>query len=596
MQRAEELAAEVETLRERLSRLSQASLRLNESLDFDTVLNQVVSNACDLTGARYGAMTLLQESGRFEKSFFHGFTPEEIRQLGDLPDGVELFKRFINIPESMAHRDMGGYAKSLGLSIGPMPLNSFIVAPMHHRGMHVGSFFVANKEGAEEFPTEDQEVIAMFAAQAALVISNARRYRDELRARTDLETLVDTSPVGVVVFDARTGEPVSFNREARRIVEILRTPDHPPEQLLEVLTIRRADGREFSLAEFPLAQALSAAETVRAEELVLSVPDGRSVTALMNSSPIYSEGGELESVVVTLQDLTPLDELERLRAEFLGMVSHELREPLTSIKGSADTLLESFNSLDTAEIVQFLRIIKSQTERMRDLISELLDLTRIETGTLSVNLQPAQVDSLVDEARNNFLSGGGRENVAIDLEPDLPQVMADRRRIVQVLGNLLSNAARYSRESSTIRVTGTLQDDCVGFSVIDEGRGVAPERLSKLFRKFSRTGGDDGGREAGGTGLGLAICKGIVEAHGGRIWAESDGVGLGTRFTFTLAVVVGGRYRRGRRKCPGLNRVADAASGRRAYSGGGRRPDDPAVPAGSSRHGGLPPDGDHRPA
>ena len=95
MKRAEELAVEVESLRERLSKLSEASLRINESLDFDTVLNQVVSNACDLTGARYGAMTLLQESGHYEKSFFYGFTPEEIKQLRDLPDGPELFNRFI---------------------------------------------------------------------------------------------------------------------------------------------------------------------------------------------------------------------------------------------------------------------------------------------------------------------------------------------------------------------------------------------------------------------------------------------------------------------------------------------------------------------
>ena len=537
MKRAEELAVEVESLRERLSKLSEASLRINESLDFDTVLNQVVSNACDLTGARYGAMTLLQESGHYEKSFFYGFTPEEIKQLQDLPDGPELFNRFIKIPESLRHRDMRSYAKSLGLSIGPMQLNSFIVAPMRHRGMHVGSFFVANKEGAEEFPIEDEEVVAMFASQAALVISNARQYRDELRARTDLETLIDTSPVGVVVFDARTGAPMSFNREAIRIIGSLQMPDSSPEQLLEVLTVRRADGREVSLDKFPLAQALSTGETVRAEELVLSVPDGRSVTALMNSSPIYSEGGELESVVVTLQDMTPLEELERLRAAFLGMVSHELREPLTSIKGSADTLLESFNSLDTAEIVQFLRIIKSQTERMRHLISELLDVARIETGSLSVNPEPTEVTVLVDEARNTFLNGGGRYNVAIDLEPDLPLVVADRRRIVQVLGNLLSNAARYSHEETPIRVSGALEDGCVALSVFDEGRGVAPERLAQLFRKFSRIDGDDGEREIKGAGLGLAICKGIVEAHGGRIWAESDGMGLGTRFTFTLPVV-----------------------------------------------------------
>ena len=110
-------------------------------------------------------MTLLQESGRYENSFFYGFTPEEIEQLWGLPDGPELFNRFINIPASMRRRDMGSYAKSLGLSIGPMQLNSFIVAPLRHRGMHVGSFFVANKEGAEEFPIEDEEVVAMFASQ-----------------------------------------------------------------------------------------------------------------------------------------------------------------------------------------------------------------------------------------------------------------------------------------------------------------------------------------------------------------------------------------------------------------------------------------------
>ena len=537
MKSVEELAVEVESLRERLSRLSEASLRINESLDFGTVLSQVVSNACDLTGARYGGMTLLHESGDYEDFISHGFTPEEIERLWSLPDGVELFNRFIIIPTSMRHRDLRSYAESLGLSIGPMQLSSFIVAPLRHRGMHVGSFFVANKEGAQEFLSEDEEVVTMFASQAALVISNARRYRDELRARADLETLIDTSPVGVVVFDAGAGTPVSLNREARRIVDALCNPGQSAEQLLDVLTFKRADSREVSLTEYPLAQALSTGETVRAEELVLAVPDGRSVTTLMNCTPIYSGNGAVQSVVVTLQDMTPQLDLVRLRAEFLGMVSHELREPLTSIKGSADTLLESFNSLDPAEMIQFLRIIKSQADRMRDLIRELLDVARIETGNLSVNPESTAVAVLVDEARNTFLSGGGRDNLVIDLEPDLPLVIADRRRIVQVLGNLLSNAARYSHEASPIRVGAALESGYVSLSVSDEGRGVAPERMGQLFRKFSRNDGDDGEREIQGAGLGLAICKGIVEAHGGRIYVESDGLGLGTKFTFTLPVV-----------------------------------------------------------
>ena len=123
---------------------------------------------------------------------------------------------------------------------------------------------------------------------------------------------------------------------------------------------------------------------------------------------------------------------------------------------------------------------------MRDLISDLLDVTRIETGSLSITPEPTDVASLVDEARNTFLSGGGRSTIEIDLPPDLPWVMADRRRIVQVLNNLLSNAARYSQESSAIRLTAVREDFYVGICVADEGRGVTADLLPHLFRKFSR--------------------------------------------------------------------------------------------------------------
>ena len=409
--------------------------------------------------------------------------------------------------------------------------------PMRHQGERVGNLYVAEKEGGGEFTSEDEETLVMFASQAALVIANARRHRDERRARADLETLINTSPVGVVVFDARTGVPVSINRETRRILGVLHEPGSPVEDLLGVVTVRRADGRDISLEELSVAQALSAGETVRVEEIVIATPDSRSVTALMNATPIRSEEGEVESFVVTLQDMTPLEELERLRAEFLGMVSHELRIPLTSVKGSVTTLLDPSAALNPAETLQFHRIIDAQTDRMRELISDLLDVAHIETGNLSVAPGPADVAVLVDEARNAFLSGGGRNNLHIDLAPDLPWVMADRLRIVQVLGNLLSNAARHSPEASSIRVSAVREGVHVAVSVADDGMGVSADLLPHLFRKFSRIDGDDRGSGIAGSGLGLAICKGIVEAHGGRIWAESGGPGLGARFTLTLPAV-----------------------------------------------------------
>ena len=536
MKSPDELRRENEALGDRISRLSAAILRISASLDVNTVLQEVVDSARALTGARYGVITTIDDAGQPQDFVSSGFTPAEHRQLADWPDGPRLFEHLRDLPGALRLGDLPGYVRELGFSSDLMRSKTFQGTPMRHRGVAVGHFFLAEKEGGREFTGEDEEVLVLFASQAATAIANARTHRAEQRARADLEALVDTSPVGVVVFDARTGDPVSLNREAKRIVGGLRLPGRSPKQLLEVMTVRRADGREMALGEFPLSRALSTAETVRAEEIVLEVPDGRSVTTLVNATPIRSEDGEVESVVVTMQDLAPLEELERLRAEFLGMVSHELRAPLTSIKGSATTVLGASSALDPAEMLQFFRIINEQADQMRGLISDLLDAGRIEAGTLSVAPEPAEVAHLVDQARNTFLSGGGRTTVQIDLPADLPRVMADTPRIVQVLNNLFSNASRHSPESSPIRVAAVREGLHVAISVADEGRGVPADRLLHLFRKHAGGGGEEPERGIGGSGLGLAISKGLVEAHGGRIRAESGGAGQGTRFTFTIPV------------------------------------------------------------
>ena len=468
-------------------------------------------------------------------------TSQEAQGLWDLPDALKLFEHLGNIPEPLRLPDLIGHIRAFNLPEPPLPGGadiplSFLAAPIHHGGERVGNIFLAETGAGKEFTAEDEETLVMFACQAALVIANARRYRDEQRARTDLETLINTSPVGVIVFDAEAGVPVSLNQEARRIVSSLHRPGRPVEELLELITCRRADGREIALDEFPLAQALSTGEIVRLEEIVMEVPDGRSVKTLINATPIHSQEGVVESVVVTMQDMTPLEELERLRAEFMGMVSHELQTPLTSIRGSANTLLDEAASLDPAEMRQFHRIISDQADRMRGLIRDLLDVAHIETGTLSVAPEPSDTATLVDEARIMFMSSGRRHSIHIDIGPDLPQVMTDRRRIVQVLSNLLSNAAKYSNELSTITVRAVLKQFQVVVSIADEGRGIPAERLPLLFRKFSRVNGEERQGDLTGSGLGLAICKGIVEAHGGRIWAESDGLGQGARFIFTVPI------------------------------------------------------------
>lgn len=522
-------------MRERLSRLSAASMRINESLEYDQVLQGVLDSARSLTAARYGVMTLLDDQGQVQDFLSSGLTAEESGRLWLMPEGIRIYEALTSITEPLRVADLSQHVRGLGFSDFAIPLPveifRFMGASMFHRNTRVGHVFVGDKEGGEEFSLADEETIVMFASQASLVIANARIHREERRARADLETLVNTTPIGVVVFDAQRGELASVNREAMRIVVGLREENQTVEELLEMVTCVRADRGENSPQNFSMSGLLRSGETIRAEEVTLWVAEGRSVNVLLNATPIHREDGQLVSFVVTIQDMTPLAEQERLRAEFLGMVSHELRMPLTSIRGSASAMLDATEELDPVEVRQFLRIIVDQSDSMRVLIGDLLDVARIETGALAISAEPADVGGLIDRARSTFLSAGGREHLNIALEPNLPLVVADRRRIGQVLGNLLSNAARHSPESSSITISVIRRRLHVEVSVADEGRGIPIERLPHLFRRFSPREDDEPGNN---TGLGLAICKGIVEAHGGRIWAESDGPGLGAKFTFTL--------------------------------------------------------------
>ena len=523
-------------MQERASELCQAILRISASLDLDVVLKEIIDSARALTGARYGVIVAMDDAREIQDHVMSGFTNEEVRQLLAWPDAVRFYEHLRDLPERFVVEDPTAYIRTLGLTAHRMPARNLQGTPMRHRGAQVGCFFLAGKKGSRTFTEEDEEILMLFASQAAAAIANARVHRGERRARTNLEAVIDTTPVGVIVLDGRTGRAVSLNREARRIVQELVTPGGTADDLRESVTVRRLDGREIILSEMPLAQALADADTVRSEEMVVSVPDGRSIAMLVNLTPIRTAAGEIETVVVTVQDLAPLKELERQRAEFLALVSHELRSPLTAIKGSCATVLDASPGPDRPELLQLFRIVNAQADHMRGLVSDLLDSGRIETGTLSVTPEPEDVATLIDQARSTFLSGGGRHVIDVDLPRALPSVLADGQRVVQVLNNLISNAARHSPSSLPIGVSVVRGDLQLAISVADRGEGIPSSQLPHLFEKHASFAGDDAGRTAR-SGLGLHICKGLVEAHGGRIWADSGSEG--TRFTFTLPVSEG---------------------------------------------------------
>ena len=510
----------------RESALVAAVLRIGASLDLDTVLKEVVESARALTGAAYGVIVTVDEAGAPRDFVTSGLAQEELRAVEAWPDGPRLFGHLHSLGGPLRLPDLDAWVSALGCAPSPVPCGAFQATPMRHRGAAVGGFFLGGRAGG--FTDADEAVLELFAQQAASALANARAHREERRARAGLEALVETCPIGVAVLDAATGAPLSLNREAQRILAGLEIAETSLEKLRETAVCRRGDGREVGLGD------LATGETVRAEEVEIAVPGGASVRTLIDATPIPAEGGAVEQVVVTLQDLAPFEALERSRAEFLGLVSHELRAPLAAIRGAASTALEDPRDPDRSELRQYLRIVEEQAGRMSGLIGDLLDAGLIGAGMLSVDPAPEALADLVERARAAFAAAGGRHAVTVELPEDLPRTMADARRIAQVLGNLFANAARHSPESAPIRVAAARDGEAIEVSVADGGAGIAPERLPHLFRRHAGTGEAAG--EHSGSGLGLVICRGLVEAHGGRIRAESAGPGRGARIVFTLPV------------------------------------------------------------
>ena len=418
-----------------------------------------------------------------------------------------------------------GYLSGIGFPPVPWGSTNLQATPMHHRGEHLGNFFLSDKVDNEAFTSEDEEILMLFASQAATAIANARSHREVERARADLNALVDTSPVGVVVFDAQTGRVVSFNREAWRIVDGLRTPGLPREQILEVLSWRYADGREFSMKELPLPDHFEHARAMRAEEIVLSVPDGRSVRTLINATPIRSEGGDVVSVVVTMQDLAPLEALERQRAEFLEMVSHEMRAPLTSIKGSTATALGVVPIPPQTELIRFLRIIDAQADHLYGLIANLLDAGRIEAGTLTVAPEPSNVAVLVDRARNTFRAAGAAK----------PLRSTSRRTCRRRLAQTASASAGAWEPSLRMRRGRLPEPPRSGFNArppvdssnLGSGRGprIPPHGPPAPLRRARRLAGRPCEGLTGGTGLArdCKVSRGARRTQSGRERGRGQG-------------------------------------------------------------------------
>jgi len=317
---------------------------------------------------------------------------------------------------------------------------------------------------------------------------------------------------------------------------------YTPEQLTgrdlhEVIHHSHADGTPYSNSTNPILQALRRCESIRMRDEVFWRNDGSAFPVEYSANPL-KEGGLISGMVVAFQDISERRRLERMKDEFISTVSHELRTPLTSLRASLGLISSGTLDKRPEKQRQMLEMAIGNSDRLIRLVNDILDFENVEKGKLSFDRQPVEAVDLLRRAADVAEYAASLVRIDVRVEAASAQVLADEERILQVLNELVVNAIKFSPRDTTICLSaqpGQSSEEGqaeVCFTVEDQGRGIAPEKLDRIFERFHQGDASDS-RALGGTGLGLALCRSIVEQHGGRIWAEST-PGLGSRFHFTL--------------------------------------------------------------
>jgi len=252
----------------------------------------------------------------------------------------------------------------------------------------------------------------------------------------------------------------------------------------------------------------------------------------VTASPVFNEAGEVTGSVHVARDITERKRLEQLKDEFISLVSHEFRTPLTVIMGSLNTVLTEGERLPQAEVQQLLRDASLESESLSHLLGNLLELSRVQAQQLYLYSEPVNIKNLIQDTVDKIRRQSSSHQFLIDIPKGLPPINADSIRVERILYNLLDNAVKYSPGGSQVRVSAKMQPGYLVIGVSDQGRGLSPHEQSRVFGPFQRL---EHARpdEAQGIGLGLLVCRRLVEAHGGRIWVDSK-LGKGSTFYFTL--------------------------------------------------------------
>jgi len=497
--------------------LYEVGRSLTDEVDTRDLMEFLLTKAVGLVDARMGVLSLREEDGRFSVKAVHGLDKESLG-LSYYTSGYAAGEAVDN--EEPIRRVKIDCEKASPWAEGLRDRISYLAAPISWQGRIIGMIEVASPFSLHVFGEDELRLLSLFVNQAAIAIENANLYRRITEDQRRTEAMLHSINDGVIAFDNQAAI-ILVNYAAERILNLPPFRQTYGHHIKEV--IRHPDLANLFLKSLNARQEM-------AEEIHLGPPDGKILdveTSLIEISP-----GERIGILAVIRDVTALRELEQAKSDFVSTVSHELRTPLTSIKAYTATLRRDDVEFDNRTREDFLSVVEEETDRLTRLISDLLDVSRIESGKLELKRRDFDIAKLVKIVADKMQSQTSKHAIKLDAPDGTSLVHADPDKIEQVIMNLVDNAVKYSPSGGEVVVALRTYPRKVEFSVHDQGVGIPEDQLAHIFEKFHRVD-NRATREIGGTGLGLYVSKSIIEAHRGTIWAESK-PGEGSTFYFTL--------------------------------------------------------------
>jgi len=510
---------------EYLLRITRA---MTSRLDLGEVLTLVLQSAVELLGGRAGLIALRGADDTFSVMASYGLQRRWLPLFAPLLTGIptsadDLPKDRWSIPRLRAKLAQVAAALTLDLHQG-------VALPLIVDNSVTGVIYVFRTQAQALFSTVDRQILAGFADQAAIAVRNARLYQALVAEKQQLETILEHSADGVLIV-GRDDRIQVMNRAMEQMTDWSPT-DAQGQFASRVIALVNKQGIPLDWPQLPVRSEAQNPSHFRLEGYLLRQDGSRGPFVSVVYTPLYDEENALHSVVVNVTDISHFKEAEEIKSAFVSAISHELKTPLALILGYADTLARQDVKWDDETFQEGLATIKEEAGRLTRLVDNLLDTARVQAGGLSLRLAPTQLDALAAQVVEEFRVLQTGHLFTLDFPSDYPPARCDPERIRQVLINLLSNATKYSPPGTLVRVAGWEEQKVVGIAVSDEGPGIPPDQQERVFERFVR-GREQQLRATKGAGLGLFISRGIVEAHGGRIWVDGT-VQHGTRVCFTL--------------------------------------------------------------